>query len=53
MGENKTVATYISKVQNLVHLMKVCGETMINKIFIEKVIRTLTFHLDHVIMAIQ
>ena len=41
------------KVQNLVHIMKGCGETLTDKMIIKKVMRTLTFHFDHVIVAIQ
>jgi len=44
---------YVSKIQNLVCLMKNCGETIIEKMVIEKVMRTLTPHFDHVIVAIQ
>ena len=52
MGEDEKVAEYVSKVQKLVHLMKGYGETITDKI-IEKVMRTLTSHFDHVIVAIQ
>ena len=33
--------------------MKDCGETIIDKMIVEKVMRTLTSHFDHVIVAIQ
>lgn len=47
------IAGNVSKIQNLIHLMKSCGETMTEKMIIEKVMRTLTPHFDHVIVAIQ
>lgn len=53
MGENEKVVGYISKVRNLVRSMKGCGETMSDKMIVEKVMRTLTSHFNHVIMAIQ
>ncbi|XP_050876469.1 uncharacterized protein LOC127080179 [Lathyrus oleraceus] len=53
MGEDEKIADYVSKVKNLVHLMKDCGETLTDKKIVEKVMCTLTFHFDHVIVAIQ
>ena len=53
MGEDEKMAEYVSKVQKLVHLMKGCGETITDKMIVEKVMRTLTSHFDHVIVAIQ
>ena len=53
MGEDDKFAEYVSKVQKLVHLMKGCGETIIDKMIVEKVMRMLTYHFDHVIIAIQ
>lgn len=53
MGETKKVATYVSKVHNLVLLMKGCSETMTNRAIIEKVMKTLASHFDHVIVEIQ
>ena len=53
MGEDEKVAEYVSKVQKLVHLMKGCGETITDKMIVEKVMRTLTSHFDHVIVAIK
>ena len=53
MGEDEKIAEYVSKVQKLVHLMKGCGETLTDKMIVEKVMRTLTSHFDHVIVAIQ
>jgi len=43
----------VSKVYNLVQLMKNCGETITEKMVIEKVMRTLAPHFDHVIVAIH
>ena len=53
MGEDEKVAEYMSKVQKLVHLMKGCGETITDKMIVEKVMKTLTYHFDHIIVAIQ
>ena len=53
MREDEKIAGYVSKVQKLVHLMKDCGETPNDKMVVEKVMRTLTSHFDHVILAIQ
>lgn len=53
MGEDEKIAGYVSKMQNLVHLMKGCGQVLTDKMIVEKVMRTLTSHFDHVIMAIQ
>ncbi|XP_058783225.1 uncharacterized protein LOC131657891 [Vicia villosa] len=36
MGEGKKVVEYVSKVQKLVHLMKGCGETLTDKMIVEK-----------------
>ena len=49
----ENVAEYVSKVQKLVHLMKGYGETITDKMIIEKLMCTLTSHFDHVIIAIQ
>lgn len=53
MGEDEKVVGYVSKVENLIHLMKSSGETITDKKIIKKVMRTLTSHFDHVIVAIQ
>ena len=53
MGEDEKVVEYVSKVQKLVHLMKGYGETIIDKMIVEKVMRMLTSHFDHVIVVIQ
>ncbi|XP_050909407.1 uncharacterized protein LOC127123207 [Lathyrus oleraceus] len=53
MGEDKNIAGYVAKVQNLVHLMKGCGETITDKMVVEKVMCTLTSQFDHVIVVIQ
>jgi len=53
MGDSEKIAVYVSKIQNLVHLMKNYGETITNKMVIEKVMRTLAPQYDHVIVAIQ
>lgn len=37
----------------LLHLMKGCGEILIDKMIVEKVMCTLTSHFDHVIVSIQ
>lgn len=38
VGEDEKVAGYVAKVRNLVHLMKGCGETITDKVMVEKVI---------------
>lgn len=43
----------MSKVQNIVHLMNGRGETLTDKMIIEKVMHTLTSHFDHIIVTIQ
>ena len=53
MGDYEEIAPYVSKIQNLVHLMKNCGETITDKMVIEKVMRTLAPHFDHVIVSIK
>lgn len=53
MGKDGKIAGYVSKVKNLVHLMKDYGETLTYKMTIDKLMRTLTSHFDHVIVAIQ
>ncbi|XP_050916822.1 uncharacterized protein LOC127131996 [Lathyrus oleraceus] len=53
MGEEEKIAGYISKVQKFVHIMKGCGETLTDKMIVDKVLHTLTSHFDHVIVAIQ
>ena len=53
MGDYEKIAAYVYKIQNLVHLMTNCGETIIDKMVIEKVMRTLAPQFDHVIVAIQ
>ncbi|XP_050915303.1 uncharacterized protein LOC127130315 [Lathyrus oleraceus] len=47
------VKDYVSKVQNPFHLMKGCGEVLIDKMIVEKVMCTLTSHFYHVILSIQ
>ena len=41
MGDFEKIAAYVSKIQNLVHLMKNCSETITDKMVIEKAMRTL------------
>lgn len=53
MREDEKITSYVSKVHNLVHLMKWCSEVVIDKTILGKVMRTLTSYLDHVIIAIQ
>lgn len=53
MRKDEKIAGYVSKVQKLVHLMKGCGETLTDEMIVGKVMRTLIFHFDHIIVAIQ
>lgn len=53
MRDNEETIGYVSKVQNHVHLMKGYGEVLTYKMIVEKEMRTLTYHFDHVIIAIQ
>lgn len=53
MGEDENIACYVSKVRNLVYLVKGCGEVLTNKMIIEKVMHTFASHFDHVIITIQ
>ncbi|XP_050915989.1 uncharacterized protein LOC127131097 [Lathyrus oleraceus] len=52
MGDDKKITGYVSKV-HIVHLMKGCGETITNKMIVNKVICTLTSHFGHIIVVIQ
>ncbi|XP_058775468.1 uncharacterized protein LOC131649727 [Vicia villosa] len=36
MGEDEKIAGYVSNMQNLIHLMKGCGETITDKMIVEK-----------------
>ncbi|XP_050896654.1 uncharacterized protein LOC127103437 [Lathyrus oleraceus] len=47
------LSSYVSKVQKLLHISKGCDETLTDKMVVEKVMRTLTYQFDHVIVAIQ
>ncbi|XP_050914627.1 uncharacterized protein LOC127129501 [Lathyrus oleraceus] len=51
--EDEKIAGYVSKVNNLVHLIKGYGETLNQKMIVEKVMCTLTSHFSHVIVAIE
>ena len=53
MRENEENVDYVSKVKNLIHLMKGCSEVLTDKMIVEKVMNSLTSHFDHVIVAIQ
>lgn len=53
MGEEENITCYVSKVQNIVHLMKGCGETLTDKMIVEKVMCMLTSHFDQVIISIH
>ncbi|CAJ2633217.1 F-box protein [Trifolium pratense] len=53
MDKNESIGAYVSKVQGLVHTMRNCGETITERMVIEKVMRTLIPNYDHVIVAIQ
>lgn len=53
MGEDEKIAGYVVKVQNLIHLMKGFGETITDKMIVEKVMCTLTPHFDQIVVAIQ
>lgn len=37
MGEVEKITSYVSKVQNIIHLMKGCGEILTDKMIFEKV----------------
>lgn len=52
-GEDEKIADYVSKLQNLVHLMKGCGEIISDKMIVDKVMRILASHFDHIVVAIQ
>lgn len=52
MGEDENIVGYVAKVQNLIHLMKDCSESITDWMIVEKVMRMLTSHFDHVIVAI-
>ena len=49
----KRLFCHMLKVLHLVYLMMGCGETLTNKMIVEKVMCTLTSHFDHVIVATQ
>lgn len=53
MGEDEKIVGYVSKVHNLVHLMKGYGETLTDKMIVDKVMFMLTSNFDHIIVAIQ
>lgn len=53
MEKNEIVTFYASKIQGLIHMMKSFDEVMNEETMIEKVMRTLTPHFYHVIVAIQ
>lgn len=53
MGEYLKITGYLSKVHNLVHLIKGCGEVLNDKTIVEKVMCTLTSQFDHIIATIQ
>lgn len=53
MGEEEKIIDYVSKMQKLIHLMKDCGKTLIDKIIVKKIMCTLTSHFDHVIVVIK
>lgn len=52
LDKNDTVVTYASKIQNLMLNMESCGEVMVEKMEIEKIIMTVTSHFYHVIIDI-
>lgn len=52
MRKDEKFVGYVSKVHNLVYLMKDYGEVIIDNMIVDKVRKTLTFHFDHVIMDI-
>lgn len=45
MREDEKITGYVAKVQNLLHLMKGCGEVL--------VMHMVTSYFDHIIIAIQ
>lgn len=47
MGEYEKITDYVFKVHKLVHLMKGCSEVLTDKMMVEKVVRTLASHFDH------
>lgn len=53
MGKDENVVGYVSKVHNLIHLIKGYGEIKSDRMVINKVMIILTSHFDHVIMTIQ
>lgn len=53
MREDEKIAVYVLKVQNLIHLMKGCGEALTDKMMVENVMHMLASHFDHVIITIH
>lgn len=55
MEEDEKIAFYVSKVYNLVHLIKGCGEIVTDKMIVKKVMCTSTSHFDfdHVTITIK
>src|ERR1044072_6729952 len=53
MEDNESVAEYFNRVRTLVNSMKACGEGIEDVRVIEKILRTVTSNLDHVVVAIE
>ncbi|XP_019423054.1 PREDICTED: uncharacterized protein LOC109332526 [Lupinus angustifolius] len=53
MKEGDSIANYFTKIRSLSNLMKRCGEVMKDQLVVEKVLRTLTFKFDHVVVVIE
>jgi len=53
MEENKIVAEYFDKIQELVNAMKSCGDKVTEQLVVNKALRSLRPKFDHMVITIE
>lgn len=53
MDEGETMAEYFDKVQELVNKMRACKDGTSDEYIVDKILRTLTFGFNHMVVAIK
>jgi len=53
MKKEENIEDYFSTIQTIINQMKLCGETLSNKVIMEKILRTLPSKFDHLVIKIE
>ncbi|RDX93966.1 hypothetical protein CR513_23714, partial [Mucuna pruriens] len=53
MNDQESIGDYLTKIQMLVNSIKTCGEKLLDKQIVDKILRTLTPQFYHIVVAIE